>query len=138
MPNIITKYLNVLALALLAFNAIGAIYGGISLIRFPDGSGLQMSSALLNGSPFKSYLIPGIVLLTVNGIFCTYVFINTLVRSKHYPILIIAQGALLTGWIIIQMLIIQMVFFLHYIMGGTGILLLIIGFVLYKNRIEKF
>jgi hypothetical protein len=54
---------------LLLFNGFGAFYGGISFIIEPSGSLLKMSDSFLENSPFNSYLIPGIVLLCVNGIY---------------------------------------------------------------------
>lgn len=47
---------------------LGACAGGVSLILKPDGSLMGMPPSMLYGSPFKDFLIPGIILLTVIGL----------------------------------------------------------------------
>jgi hypothetical protein len=42
---------------------------------------------------------------------------------------VLAQGAILTGWIIIQILLIQTIYPLHIIMGSVGIALIVIGWL---------
>jgi hypothetical protein len=62
-------------LVLLAFLGIGAVFGGGVLIISPDGSLFGMPLSLLENSPFGSFLIPGIILLTILGLMpiCTIV-----------------------------------------------------------------
>ncbi len=45
-----------------------SIAQGFGLILHPDGTGSGMTLELLADSPFKNFLIPGIALLTINGI----------------------------------------------------------------------
>jgi hypothetical protein len=47
------------------------------------------------------------------------------------------QGAILCGWIIIQMLLIRTIYFLHFILGGTGLALIILGILLLKHVNRK-
>jgi hypothetical protein len=122
---------------LLLFNGAGAIYGGLSLIIHPDGSGLQLSLEFLKHSPFTDYLIPGIVLFIANGLLSFFVLGALLFNYKHYPLLVILQGTVLCGWILIQIIIVQMIYYLHFVMGGTGILLIICGFILLKLKTKK-
>ncbi|MEP6713704.1 MAG: hypothetical protein ABJA37_14855 [Ferruginibacter sp.] len=60
-------YRNIL-LALLAFLGIGAIGGGGVLIISPGGKLIGMPLSMLDHSPFKSFLIPGIILFLFLGI----------------------------------------------------------------------
>lgn len=53
---------------LLAFLGLGAIFGGGALIISPTGELLRMPLAMLEKSPFSSYLIPGIILFAVLGV----------------------------------------------------------------------
>ena len=124
--------LNIIASALLLFNGIGAIYGGLNLIIHPDGHSIQLSSEWLKHTPFQDYLIPGIVLLIANGLFSILAFIFLLFNHRKYPWLVTAQGIILAGWIVIQMLMIQTVYFLHIILGSVGLALIIIGGLLIK------
>src|ERR1700675_1064190 len=57
-----------LAVALEVFLGLGALFGGGAFILGPDGHLLGMPTKLLAGSPFTSYLIPGIILFTFIGI----------------------------------------------------------------------
>lgn len=120
-------FLKGLTSLLLVFNGIGAIYGGANLILHPDGSSMQMSLDWLKYSPFHDYFIPGIILFVANGVFSIFVLICALVNQRNYPMLVMAQGAILVGWIIIQIILIQTIIFLHWIMGAVGFALIILG-----------
>jgi len=50
------------------FQAIGALGGGAVLIASPEGGIIKMPLSNLDGSPFKDFLIPGIILFVVLGI----------------------------------------------------------------------
>ena len=54
--------------ALQLFIGIGAIGGGFMLVKDPSGKALGVPLSFLEGSPFRDFLIPGIFLLTVNGV----------------------------------------------------------------------
>ncbi len=123
-----------LASILLLFNGIGALYGGWNLMMHPDGSSIQLTPDWLLHTPFTNYFIPGLVLFIFNGLFSMVAFAALLFKHRLYPWLIMAQGAILMGWIVIQMLLIQTVYFLHYVMGGTGIALLVAGYLLLKRN----
>ena len=47
---------------------IGSVFGGMALVIDPSGELLKMPITLLKYSPFKSFLIPGIILLMVLGV----------------------------------------------------------------------
>ncbi|MFT8317607.1 MAG: hypothetical protein ABF651_04955 [Sporolactobacillus sp.] len=51
------------------FLGIGAFFGGLLLVLAPDGSLLYMPLYLLRTSIFHSYLIPGIILCLVLGVY---------------------------------------------------------------------
>lgn len=58
---------------LVIIQAISALFGGIQLIIEPNGLLLQMPVNWLNNSPFQSYLIPGIILTLLLGIFPVWI-----------------------------------------------------------------
>ena len=62
-------FLKISSILLLLFNGTGAFYGGIGLITDPTGVSIKLSVNLLEHTPFNNFLVPGIVLLGVNGIF---------------------------------------------------------------------
>ena len=55
-------------LIVLGFLALGAIGGGIVLIISPAGELIGIPVSEFKNIPFKSYLIPGIILFTVLGV----------------------------------------------------------------------
>jgi ABC-type multidrug transport system permease subunit len=56
-------------MVLLLLLGSSAIYGGYNLIADPSGNQLQLPSGWLELTPFPSYLIPGLILFTVLGVF---------------------------------------------------------------------
>jgi hypothetical protein len=54
-----------LLVALEGFVGAGALYGGVELVRDAEGFGMELS--WLEGTPFTTYTIPGLVLLVVIG-----------------------------------------------------------------------
>ncbi|MFO7851661.1 MAG: hypothetical protein ACQERS_11000 [Bacteroidota bacterium] len=122
------KRLRSFAIILLIFNGISASFGGVGLIASPDGSLMEMPLEWLESTPFNNYLIPGIILLTVNGILSLVISVLVIIKSRSYEILIVIQGIILSGWIIIQMLLINMFHWLHVLYGLTGLLMIFTGF----------
>jgi len=127
-------FLIVLTSMLLLFNGIGAIYGGGNLILHPDGSSIQLSPDWLKHTSFQNYLIPGIILFITNGLFSLFVFIALLFKFRNYSWLVMAQGAILAGWILIQIILLQTIYFLHIILGFLGVALFILGWMLRVRR----
>ena len=128
-------FLNITVSLLLIFNGAGALYGGSNLIIHPDGSSLQLSLELLKHRPFDDYFIPGLVLLVANGLFSVFILTAIIFRIKGYTWLIMIEGAILTGWIIIQMMLIREIYFLHFILGGVGLALIKSGY--YLQRLNR-
>ena len=53
----------------LAFLAIGSLYGGGMLVLDPSGELLQLPISALDNAPFETFLVPGLILLMVLGVF---------------------------------------------------------------------
>ena len=98
----------IIAVILLLLNGIGALYGGFMLIADPSGSILQMPLSYLEHSPFVDYLIPGIVLFIVNGIFSFVAIAALFLKTQRYSLFVMFQGILLSGWIVVQMILLKM------------------------------
>lgn len=69
-------------LALLLFQGIGALGGGIVLMIRSDGSIIQMPVSILKGSPFPDFLIPGLILFLVLGVFPVFTFAILLAQPE--------------------------------------------------------
>lgn len=119
--------LKLLALVLLLFDGIGALYGGLSFMLHPDGSGLKMSIAYLRYSPFHDFFIPGLVLFICNGIMSFIAIALVVFTHRLAAWSVILQGAILCLWIGVQVLMVHDFQPLHAVMLVTGVLLLITG-----------
>lgn len=117
----------ILASLLLLLNGTGALYGGWNFITHPDGSSLHITLDWLKYSPFDNYLIPGIILLVVNGLFSFFTLAFLVFKLRGRTWLVMAQGVLLIGWIVVQMILIRDFNALHMVFGSIGIALTFIG-----------
>ncbi len=127
--------LKLLAAALLLFNGTGALYGGYNLMLHPDGSSISLPSGYIQNIPFDSYFIPGIILFICNGLFSFIAITVMLLKKKNYPLFIVAQGIILSIWIAVQVAYIGPVFFLQFMLGTVGLLLITSG--LFLHRLER-
>ena len=125
--------LRIIAILLLLLNSIGALFGGWSFINDPTGADLKIPLTYLEHSPFNNFLTPGIILFTVNGLFGLLTLVWTIFEWKKYTWLIILQGILLIGWIIVQIIMLREFYYLQYIFGSIGLILLLIGIVLKRT-----
>ena len=92
-----------LALVLEIFLGVGALFGGGMLILAPDGHLLGMTTRTLMGTPFDSYMVPGILLFTCVGVGPTIAALLTALRRSVAPVAAIAVGLTLIGWITVEM-----------------------------------
>jgi hypothetical protein len=93
------------AVGLEIFLGLGALFGGGALILGPDGHLLGMPTRLLEGSPFSSYLVPGIVLFTFLGVAPMLVAAMTVRRHAIAPMAAVAVGVTLIGWVSVEMVV---------------------------------
>ncbi|MFC1874867.1 hypothetical protein ACFLY3_01745 [Chloroflexota bacterium] len=117
---------------------LGGLASGLMFIIAPDGSLMGISTEVLIDTPFKDYLIPGILLLTFIGlshiIAASLSFANN--RFSHY--LDIAIGFAMAIWIIVQLLMIGYESFLQPLILILAIIEILIGmFVCWKYKTAK-
>lgn len=114
----------IIAIILLLFNGISAIGGGIGLICNPTGGPMEMPLSMLEHSPFDNYLIPGIILLVMNGLLSILFAILVIWKARGSSWLVIIQGFILLSWLIIQIAMIQgyaAVLHTLYLFVGAGL-----------------
>ena len=114
------------------FTAFGALYGGGLMIADPTGARIGFPPGLLVRTPFESYLIPGLVLLLVNGLGMLAGALALILGWPHAVHVALALGALLTGWITVQYLMIGAVSPLQPVMLVTGLLLLVTAWMAWR------
>jgi hypothetical protein len=143
-------------LFLLTFLGIGAVFGGGVLIISPDGKLLGMPLSLLENSPFDSFFIPGIILLTILGLIpiCTIFalvkkpkselaerlnFFSDMHWAWTYSIYI---AFALIIWIQVEMIFLRAVHWLHSFYMFIGIAIIFVALLpqvrnLYKQKVLK-
>jgi hypothetical protein len=115
---------------LISFIAVTSTLSGIFMISRPDGEILNLPISLLEGTPFKDFLVPGILLTTiVGGANLLAVFFNMQRNPNRYN-WAITGGVTITGWIIAQMILIRTIHWLHFIYLGIGFLIVLIAYQL--------
>lgn len=119
--------LGILALGLEAPLAVAGLYGGSTLFRDPSGASMDMSLVWLAGTPFPDYELPGAVLLVANGIFPLCVCAAIIVRSPRSPELVITSGAVLIGWMTVQIAMIGYELWIQALFLGIGLALAAVG-----------
>lgn len=118
------------AIILLALLGVSAVFGGWALTFSPTGDSIQLPIDLLQGTPFDSYLIPGILLLVCNGFLSFYILWRTIKKEGNYPLWIILQGVILLIWLSVQLSMNADFYYplLHLPYYGMGLLLIVVGF----------
>ncbi|SMO89944.1 hypothetical protein SAMN06265218_12131 [Fodinibius sediminis] len=115
-------------LTLLFFQSASGLYGGGALILDTTGNFLQLPTALLEGTPFQDFLIPGIILFTVLGIFPLIVFVGLWRRKMWAWLGAVMVSIALIIWIGVEIAMIGYASEppLQLIYGLVGIALLIL------------
>ena len=123
------KTLRIISIILLFLIGISAVFGGYNLIIDPTGNKIQMPITYISNSPFKDYLIPGIILFIFNGVSSQVIAITAIFGYKKSYLLIIAQGIVLSVWIIVQLFMTAQPFILQPICLSIGLILIVLGYM---------
>ena len=106
------------------FLGIGALFGGSQFILAPDGHLLGLPLKMLAGTPFHSFLVPGLLLFTLVGVAPMLAAVITARRGAIGPLAALAVGVTLMGWITVEMVIfagLTSLFWAFYLVLGTVI-----------------
>lgn len=117
-------------IALLFFLAASAIMGSVPMLTDPHGSPWSMPQSMLQHSPFRSYLIPGIVLLVANGLLALWALWLALARMARYSLWTSLQGCVLLAWLVTECIMIRTVVWPHYLYGIVAFGLIAAGMLL--------
>ncbi|TKT86287.1 hypothetical protein FDK13_32515 [Dyadobacter frigoris] len=138
---------------LLGFLGLGAIFGGGVLIISPTGELIGMPLSMLGPSPFHTFLIPGILLFLVLGVF-PLLLIYALLRKVKSPFaeyfnlfkdmswqwsFSVYQAFALIIWIQLEMVFLDAVHWLHTFYMFYAIAMLVVALLpgirnLYKKH----
>lgn len=114
------KTVGILLLIVHAVTAVGAMAGGYACIVDPI-SPIGAPVSLLEGSPFDSFLIPGIVLFGLFGVGNLLGFIALVRKTRWYGYVGGVLGGGMLIWIVIQVVIISTLEFLHVVFFCVGL-----------------
>ena len=101
--NSISLYL---MMALILFQGVSGLFGGFALVADPTGAVLSMPVTLLEGSPFDNFFIPGLILLTILGIFPVVVFYGIWMRAEWAWTGALLVSTALIAWIGFEILMV--------------------------------
>ena len=119
--------INLVAIFLLGFLALGGFSGSYSMITKPDGSGLGMSTELLKRAPVDTYFAPGIFLLLVMCAWPFATIFGLVTDAEWVKSYLIVLGGVSIGWFAYQYTIIRTFSWFQPIISGVGLILLVVG-----------
>jgi len=127
-------------MGLIIIQGLSGISGGAGLILDPSGKSMKIPISWLDGSPFSDYLIPGLILLFVLGVFPLVVFYGLLKQTSWSWPAALMVGIVLVIWIGVEILIIgyQPRPPLQLIYGTLGILILVFVWLPSVRRYYNF
>ena len=103
--------------------AVNAGYGGVGLML----NGLGMPAEWLAGTPFDTWVLPGVFLLAVVAAPMAVAAAAELTRRSWAFAASLAAGTLQAGWIVAQVAIIQRYFVLQPVMFAAGVLVVLLA-----------
>jgi len=105
--------------------ALMALYGGIGLMwDLVADNAIGMTQDWLEGTPFTSWVLPGMFLLAVVAVPMGAAAMLELRRSPWAAVASVVAGAAQVGWIAAQLAVMQRYFFLQPVVLGAGLLVL--------------
>jgi hypothetical protein len=108
---------------LLAVVAVNAFGGGVYGLLGAEG----VPASWLDGSPFRTYVVPSLVLLVVVGGSAALAAVLVLRRERTGNTAAVAAGGILLVWIVVQVAIIGWVSWLQPTMVLAGVAILVLA-----------
>jgi hypothetical protein len=124
------EHMKLFLFLLTAFVALTATVSGAFLIAYPDGSTFSMTTRLLLDSPFRDFLVPGLVLcFAVGGTNLIAGILNLRAHPTRYN-WAMAGAVMLIGWVVVQMLLIATLHWLQFAYLGIALMILLLSWQL--------
>jgi len=86
---------------------LNALIGGTLLVLDPQGGLLGMQTGLLQHAPFRTFLVPGVVLAGVVGGTALCAAAAHWMRSVHASRMTAFAGLILAGWIVVEVILVR-------------------------------
>jgi hypothetical protein len=116
--------MRIFLILLLSLVSLTAIVSGGFMILYPGGTALNLPLSILEPTPFQDFMIPGWLLLSV-GLVHLFALLQWWQKTGTRFNWSIAAGVLLSGWIVMQMLLLAIVNWwqVGYLFAGVLIVL---------------
>lgn len=122
--------MRIFLLLLLGLIAIASTASGFLMISDPEGGLLKLNTELLEGTPFKDFRWPGILLvLLVGGVSTTAIYSHMTRSSQRYS-WSIASGVVMIGWLVGQLVLINAIHWLHFLLFGMAAIIILLSYQL--------
>lgn len=108
---------------LLAFGALNAFGGGVYGLSGAEGVPLE----LLEGSPFRTYFVPSLILLVIVGGSFLFAAIAVFAGSRVARVSALIAGAVVLVWIVVQVSVIGYVSWMQPATAVGGLLILVMS-----------
>jgi hypothetical protein len=115
---------SIILLLVVGFSASG---GGAALVIDPSGKSIGLPAAGLRDTMFDDFKLPGFILFFAVGFLSLLASVFTMLKHAVYPTLIFCQGAILAGWILVQVYLLPESHYLQLIYFIIGLLLMLLG-----------
>jgi hypothetical protein len=127
----------IVAIITLISTGLSGVIGAIPLIVNPGGEPWSFPQSLLQYSPFRSYLFPGIILLLANGLLSLWVLRLTVGKYPGFGWWVIVQGIVSLGWLIVEVALLRLVVWPHYMYGAVAIVLVTSGIAIVRTNASQ-
>jgi hypothetical protein len=117
--------MRLILIAMLFLLSLTSLVTGLFMISNADGGRFGLQLSYLNGTPFSSFLIPGILMLIANFSLSTLALYKIITNNYNALLYSYASGILLGIWIIIQLMLIpqSLILCIYYLMLSSLIIL---------------
>ena len=128
------RFVRRLVVALCLFTGATATVGGLDLFFTPQGGGLfDVPPALLDGTPFESFRLPGLLLFGLVGLSNLVAGLRLRRRQSSSEIAAFGAGGILTVWILTQMAMLVTAHWLQLLYLCIGVVTMLGGFWLWAR-----
>lgn len=111
--------------------AVAAVCGGVGLIA---DNAIGMLDDWLVGTPFRSWVLPGVLLLLVVAVPMAVAAVMELRCSPWAAVASVAAGAAQVGWIAAQLAIMQRYFVLQPVMMTLGLVVVLVAVAVRRHE----
>lgn len=115
------------------FIGMGAVAGAIPMLVTPNGSSNGLTVELLQNTPFKNFLVPGLFLFFINGTGSLIASYFSLKALKPAGFLGMILGVALMIWIIVQVYYLGFSSWLQPLYLALGTLEFIMSIILFRK-----